>query len=315
MIEDFMTRLIVLYLFLFILPAFAAEDVTPVATDSRPTISFTFDDGSVKDMPGYTLERWNSMLLDNLKKHGVKAILFSTGSNKTSEEGTYVLSSWNDAGHRIANHTMTHPNFNKVSIEKFEWELVANDSLIRKYSNYLPLFRFPYLKEGNTEDKIRTFRSFMQEHGYRNGHVTIDASDWYVDGRLVQRLREDSTADLTGFKKFYIAHLFDRAMYYENLAHTLTGRHINHVILLHHNLAAALFLGELIQHFKDAGWNVIDADKAYNDPVYTTVTTVVPAGESLIWSMAKQSGRFEQQLRYPAEDGEYEKEKMDELGL
>lgn len=286
-------------------------------TLSRPTISFTFDDGSVNDMPGYPLERWNTMLLEHLKKHHVKAILFSAGANKTSTKGQYVLTSWNDAGHRIANHTINHPNFNssKMSVEQFEWELLANDTINKRYSNYLPFFRFPYLKEGNTEEKVRTFRQFMKEKGYRNGHVTIDASDWYVDSRLVRRLRDDSTATIEGFRNFYIEHLFDRAMYYEQLSQTLTGRHINHVILLHHNLAAALFLGDLIQHFKDKGWNVIDADKAYEDAIYNTVTTTIPAGESLIWSMAKESGRFDDRLRYPAEDGEYEKEKMDALGL
>ena len=41
----------------------------------------------------------------------------------------------------------------------------------------------------------------------------------------------------------------------------------------------------------------------------------VPAGESLIWALAKQSGKYEDLLRYPAEDEEYEKDKMDALGL
>lgn len=40
-----------------------------------------------------------------------------------------------------------------------------------------------------------------------------------------------------------------------------------------------------------------------------------PAGESLIWALVKQSGKFDDVLRYPAEEGEYEKEKMDILGL
>ena len=87
------------------------------------------------------------------------------------------------------------------------------------------------------------------------------------------------------------------------------------MILLHHNLAAALFLGDLIQHFKDKGWEVIDADKAYKDMVYDEVPDNVPAGESLIWALAKKSGKFEKVLRYPAEDGEYEKPFMDKLGL
>ena len=42
---------------------------------------------------------------------------------------------------------------------------------------------------------------------------------------------------------------------------------------------------------------------------------VLPAGESLIWVLAKQSGKYDSMLRYPAEDERYEKEKMDALGL
>ena len=41
----------------------------------------------------------------------------------------------------------------------------------------------------------------------------------------------------------------------------------------------------------------------------------MPAGESLIWALAKETGRFESSLRYPGEDGGYEKPKMDALGL
>jgi hypothetical protein len=41
----------------------------------------------------------------------------------------------------------------------------------------------------------------------------------------------------------------------------------------------------------------------------------LPAGESLIWSLAKESGKFDSVLRYPGEDGDYEKDKMDKHGL
>jgi peptidoglycan-N-acetylglucosamine deacetylase len=285
--------------------------------NTKPTISLSFDDGKIIDMPNYKLENWNNLLLENLKKNHLKAILFSAGGNKTSEKGKYLLNSWNNAGHLIANHTMSHPNFNSknTSLENFEWELTANDSIIKKYSNYLPYFRFPYLKEGNTAEKVTGFRVFMKEKGYRNGHVTIDASDWYIDGRLVERLTKNPKANIEGFRAFYVQHLYDRAMYYEDLAFQLTGRHINHVILLHHNLVNALFLGDLIQNFKAKGWNTIDADKAYQDKIYEKAPSNVPAGESLIWALAKELGKLEKQLRYPAEDGDYEKEKMDKLGL
>ena len=290
---------------------------TPATTQIRPTISFSFDDGSINDFGEYRLEIWNQMLLDNLNKHHLKSILFSAGKNKTTQKGKYVLSSWNEAGHFICNHTLSHPNFNNkdITLENFESELMQNDSIIKQFSNFHPFFRFPYLKEGDTKEKIEGFRSYMKQKGYKNGHVTIDASDWYINSRLIDRLKENPNADISGIRDYYMNHLLNRALYYDSIAYQLTGRRIKHVILLHHNLAAALFLDNLIKHFIDHGWNIMDTDKAYEDKIYSEITHTIPAGESLIWALAKQSGKFEKVLRYPAEDGEYEKALMDMLKL
>ncbi len=282
---------------------------------AQPTVSLTFDDGSTSNSANYELEEWNTMILNALDKSEIKAVFFVNTKGKSTNKGKYLLESWNDKGHFIANHTYSHPNFNKAEItaENFRTELLKADSLIRIYSNYTKLFRFPYLKEGNTREEIDSIRQIMKSYGYRNGHVTIDASDWYINSRLGKRLNQNPNADIEGFRNFYLEHLLERANYYENLSFELTGRHIDHTLLLHHNLAAALFLDDLIAMFKAQGWKVISADKAFQDPVFKMTT--IHAGESLIWALAKDSGLYEGQLRYPAEDSRYEKERMDKLGL
>lgn len=294
-----MTKSIV-FSFLFLqLTIFSEREVLAQEKDeTKPKISFTFDDGATNDIGDFKLEMWNQLLLDNLKKHHLRAILFSSGYNKENEKGKYVLSSWNDAGHLIGNHTYSHPNFNSkaVSIEHFESELIQNDTIIDKYSNYCRYFRFPYLKEGNTIEKVNGFRQFLKQNGYKNAHVTIDASDWYIDSRLVKRLRENPKADISGFNDYYKKHLFSRALFYDSIAYQLTNRHIHHVLILHHNLAAALFLDDLIKYFEANGWEAIDTDKAYQDKIYNEVPDTVPAGESLIWTLAKKSGKFEKVL-------------------
>ncbi len=282
---------------------------------SQPTISFTFDDGITEDRCGYSFKDWNAMLLGHLEKANIKTIFFVTGKNKIDENGKFLLNSWNEKGHRIGNHTYTHPYYNskKVSFKDFSGELIKTDEVINGYSNYIRLFRFPYLKEGNTQGKVDSIRQFLKEKKYKNGHVTIDASDWYIDSRLRKRLKENPDADIEGFKNFYLQHIFERATFYEDLSHKITGRHINHTLLLHHNLTAALFLDDLIQMFKEKGWNIIPAEEAYKDPIFNKNPNHV--GESLIWALAKDSGDFEEILRYPAEDSRYEKNKMDHLGL
>lgn len=291
--------------------------VATIVPNSKPTISFTFDDGKTNDLGGYKITDWHQRILNTLSKHRIKAIMYVAGHNKKTVNGKYVLSTWNNAGHFIANHTLNHPNFNNdaITLEQYKQEFLSNDALIKQYSRYIKLFRFPYLKEGNTPEKVNGFRMFLKQQGYKHGFVTIDCVDWYIDSRLRTRLMENPTADVKPFKQFYIEHIYNRALFYDSLALVMTGRHINHSLLLHHNLAAALFLDDLIAHFKAQGWNIMDADKAYADEVYQTTTTTVPAGESLTWSMAKQSGKFESVMRYPAESEVYEKDKMDALGL
>jgi hypothetical protein len=49
--------------------------------------------------------------------------------------------------------------------------------------------------------------------------------------------------------------------------------------------------------------------------VFASEPMIVPAGESVVWALAKQSGRFDSLLRYPGEDAGYENAKMDKIGL
>ena len=278
-------------------------------------VSFTFDDGSIGDRPNYTFDEWNGMLLKKLYDANIEAMFFVTGKDKSNTKGKKLLKSWNDEGHKIANHTYSHPNFNDdtITIEDFKNELLKNDKIINSYSNYVKFFRFTYLKEGNTKEKKAGFRKVLEDQGYKNGYVTIDASDWYIDSRLLKRLRKNPKADISDFREFYLKHIWKRTQFYEKLAFELTGRHIKHSLLLHHNLAAALFIDDLIKMFKDKGWEIASASEAYDDPIYSKTPTF--AGESLIYGLAKDSGNYEDMLRWPAEDSRYEKDTMNRLGL
>lgn len=95
----------------------------------------------------------------------------------------------------------------------------------------------------------------------------------------------------------------------------MNERHIGHNPLLYHNLTSAPFLGDLIKKFKEEGWEIIDANKAYKDNIFDKIPDPTFAGESLIYFLVKQSGNYEGALRYRAEDGRYEHGKMYRLGL
>jgi peptidoglycan/xylan/chitin deacetylase (PgdA/CDA1 family) len=281
-------------------------------------IAFTMDDfdwgaNSVK-LNGS--ER-NQAILSALRSHSVKAALFVRGSNIDNDEGKNLLRAWNNAGHLIGNHSYSHWYYHseKITTDAFEQDILRCEALLKDFPGFQKFFRFPYLKEGKTAERRDAIREFLTAHGYRNGHVTVDASDWYIDERLRKRLTKEPDAPLDPYRNFYLDHMWGHATYYDDLSQKVLGRSVKHTILVHFNLLNALFLGDLIQMFKSKGWQIVDAREAFADPVFSKQPNIVPAGESLVWALAKETGRFDQLLRYPGEDGEYEATKMDKLGL
>jgi peptidoglycan-N-acetylglucosamine deacetylase len=258
----------------------------------------------------------NRAILGTLKAHSLKAALFVVGQNIAYPEGKSLLGKWNDAGHMIGNHTYSHRNYaTSTDVAAYTQDILRAEALLKNFKRFRKYFRFPMLKEGETAAKRDAMRSFLMRNGYRTGHVTIDNSDWIVDQRLTKRLTDTPGADTSRYRDFYLEHMWDRAQYYEALAQATTGRSVKHTLLMHFNLLNALFLGDLLEMFKRKGWQLIDAEEAFTDPVFASQPKVLPAGESIIWSLAKESGKIDQNLRYPAEDGEYETARMDKLGL
>jgi peptidoglycan-N-acetylglucosamine deacetylase len=287
------------------------------AKTEQPEIAFTFDDPQTEGGAGLSWQEINEHMLAALSKHRLKAVLFVTGKRINSEAGHSLVAAWDKAGHAIGNHSYSHLSFNneKVSLDQFESDCSRNEPLIRDYSHFVRLFRFPYFKEGETAGKRDGMRDFLREHGYRIGRATIDASDWAVSARMEKRLATDPKADPAPYGAFFREHISDRAQYYNSLAHRALNRKVRHTVLLHHNALNAMFLDSLIAMFIEMGWKAVDAMHAYADPIYDRQPQIVPAGESLIWALAKETGKFDNELRYPGEDDIYENPKMDALGL
>jgi hypothetical protein len=187
--------------------------------------------------------------------------------------------------------------------------------VLRGCSGFRKWFRFPELKEGATPETRDQLRAFLAMHGYRNGAVTIDTSDWYYSQRLVTRLNAEPRFDANLFRQPYLDHIWDRAQFYDGLSREVLGRSVAHTILIHYNLLNGLFLPDILAMFQTKGWGVIDAEEAFMDPVFQRQPHIAPAGESLIWALAKESGKFDGRLRYPGEDDVYEKPALDRLGL
>ncbi len=285
---------------------------------SKPQIAITMDDPHLVTDCGLTAEETNRRILGALSEHKIKATLFVCRMRVESDAGRALLKAWGDAGHRLGNHSYSHfylPS-KKITLEAFCDDVVKGEGVISGMKGYEKMFRFPFFKEGDTAEKRDGVRKFLSARGYGVvGRATIDASDWAVDARMVARYKTDAKAELKAYREFYLEHMWERSRYYDELAKKVVGRPVKHTVLVHYSALNAYFLGDLLDMYRKRGWELIDSVDAYGDAVYQRQPNILPAGESLIWALAKESGKFEGELRYPGEDDVYEKPRMDALKL
>ena len=287
------------------------------AKSTANTIALTFDDPTTEGGANLSWEQINERILNTLTNRKLKAMLFVCGKRVDTDAGRKLVSAWDRAGHGIGNHSYSHLSFNSenVGLDSFESDALKNEPLIRGYPHFAPLFRFPFFKEGDTAEKRDGMRSFLRQHGYRIGRATVDTSDWAINARLDTRVKSEASANPGPYRKFFLQHIWERTQFYDSLAMRVLGHPVRHTLLLHHNALNALFLDDVIAMFVKKGWKPVDAEWAYADGVYDRQPNVVPAGEGLIWALAKETGRFDKELRYPGEDDVYENPKMDALKL
>lgn len=129
----------------------------------RREVALTFDDAPD--------DVFTPMVLDVLKREGVKATFFCVGNR--IEKHPDVMRRIVAEGHVVGNHSYSHANLPKLSDEKFREEIRKTDELIRKFTGYTPSFvRAPY---GNiTEEQIKWLASQKRKIVGWN----VDSLDW-----------------------------------------------------------------------------------------------------------------------------------------
>ncbi|RAW09756.1 polysaccharide deacetylase family protein [Paenibacillus taichungensis] len=131
-------------------------------------VAFTFDDGP---HPVYTHQ-----LLEIFRSAGGRATFFMIG--KEMEAYPEIAAEVHLEGHEIANHTYTHPDLTKLTLEEAGEELQHAENLVQEITGQpARCFRPPYF--GVNDDIL----SLAAERGYQTiGAVNGDARDWNNPG-------------------------------------------------------------------------------------------------------------------------------------
>ena len=143
-------------------PAPAPAAPAPTPTTGNKVIALTFDDGPCP----YTAHR-----LDSLDQYGAKATFFLIGSKVSGQAS--VARSIQARGHQLGNHSWSHPELPKLSVDQIAGEIDRTNEAIRQATGVKPtILRPPYgAANGVVLEQLRA-------RGMSSILWSVDTRDW-----------------------------------------------------------------------------------------------------------------------------------------
>jgi peptidoglycan/xylan/chitin deacetylase (PgdA/CDA1 family) len=218
-------------------------------------------------------ERTHRALLAVLAKHRVRAVGLVVWGRVETDADRRILNAWLDAGHELGSHSFAHPNYTRTSIDAYLADVEKARSglgdLLAGRGKKLRYFRFPFLNEGNTKEKLDAMRRALATHDIRNLPVTIDTQDWSFAAPWVEAER---SGDAAASKR--IGQEFQDAMrvsvrHHERHGDTLFGRTTPQVLLLHANAVGAAQWDALFAWLEETGHRFASVDEVLSDPAFS----------------------------------------------
>lgn len=98
--------------------------------------------------------------------------------------------------------------------------------------------------------------------------------------------------------------LIQRFKKHYRLAREVLGRSPKHILLLHENDLAALFIGDLISKIREEGWKIISPVEAYQDQIATMIPDTLQNNQGRVGAIAAARS-YKKPLSHPSENQEY----------
>ena len=217
-----------------------------------------------------------------LADHRVIATGFVIGAN-INDSTIPALEAFRDAGHSIGNHSWSHPDYNTITPDQFKAETQRAEAKLADWVAGEKLYRFPYLRQGETSEKRQASEKILTDLGYRNVPVSIDNDDWRFNADYAKALSDGDRTAAEQIATRYLEHMRERTAHFQKLAKDEFGRDVKHILLLHMNRINADHLDALLDQYAKDGWSFITAGEALGDPVYDAPDLYVgPRGLSQI---------------------------------
>ena len=261
------------------------------ASDKR--IALSFDDAPRADGPLLRGADRADQLVNALQRAetGPTVFFVTTDGFEDLPDGQARVEGYANAGHLIANHSHTHPWLSRTELEVYLNDIDRAAELLAPLPNTRPWFRFPYLDEGRGDRSKRdAMRKALAERGLLSGYVTIDTYDWHMDNRVKEAIADGYTVDHDALSAVYSQMVVDAAEHYAALSDEWLDRQPTHMLLLHENDLAALFIDDAVVALRQAGWTIVSPDEAFVDPLAQELPDTLFSGMGRVSALAYDNG-------------------------
>jgi peptidoglycan-N-acetylglucosamine deacetylase len=259
-------------------------------------IAITFDDlpahGSLP--PGTTRTEIAQKILTALRDAGMPPTFGFINGIGIEQHATdaAALEAWRAAAQPLGNHTWSHMDLNKHSLEEFETDASRNEVLLKQLmkDGDWRWFRFPFLSEGDTLEKRAGVRAFLKRGGYRIAGVTMSFSDYLWTEPYSRCSVKGDRKSIQALEDSYLSAADESIEYYRSISHTLYGRDIPYVLLLHVGALDAEMLPRLLKLYQSRGFTFVTLDEAEADEFYrNSMNLDLPPGiDTLEGAMAER---------------------------
>lgn len=253
-------------------------------------IALTFDDAPRSSGKYFSGADRANQLIKALNKTGVSQVAFFCNSIRLDIEGRERLLMYAKQGYVLANHSHSHPDIRSTAVSEYIKDIQEGHDHLSLLPNYQKWFRFPFLQEGVNEIDRDKVRKYLKDQGYRNGYVTVDTYDWYMDASFQKAVDKKMKIHTDRLCSAYAEILWDGVQFYDQIAQSVLKRSPKHVLLLHENDLAALCVGDLIEFIKKQGWKIISPTEAYSDPIASIEPKTLYLNQGQIAAIAKDKG-------------------------
>ena len=213
-------------------------------------------------------------MLSALAKHGVHAVGLVTGEHLRGEKDADLLDLWLKAGHELGNHSFGHLNYTETDpaayIADIEKERVWLVDFLESRGRTLRFFRFPFLNEGNTPEKLQAMRNYLKRTGQTNLPVTLDNQDWSFEEPWVKARLAGDKALLEATGQDYQAAMRLHVLHHEKIGERLFGHPTPEILLLHAGEVGAAQWDGVFTWLEKTGHRFATADEVLADPAIAT---------------------------------------------